>query len=299
MQIHDPHSYASPEQGTINHIDFCLSVDFAARTIQVAAHYHLDRQITGSFFLDTRSVEIERIHTDGIDVAWEQDRSDPILGERLHLQGLDRVADFTIELTTAADATALQWLTAEQTAGGQHPFLYSQCQALHARSIFPCQDTPSVRFTYTAEVEVPVPLVALMAAAAVGRSSEGQVNRYRFEMAQPIPSYLFALAAGDIAFRELGPRCGIYAEPEVLEAAAWEFGENEAKLREAEEILGPYVWDRYDLLIMPPSFPYGGMENPRLTFLSPVFIVGDRSMTDIVTHELAHAWTGNLVTNAT
>jgi hypothetical protein len=215
------------------------------------------------------------------------------------LKGLEDDSTFTLAFRTSAEARALQWLTGSQTAGGNYPFLYSQCQATHARSVFPCQDTPSVRFTYAADVEVPQGLVAAMAAESLEvREGSGQTV-FCFKMPQPIPSYLFALGVGNLAFRELGPRTGIYAEPETIEAAAWEFAENEAKIIEAEKLLGPYLWGRYDLLILPPSFPYGGMENPRLTFLTPTAILGTRGHTSLITHELAHAWTGNLVTNAT
>jgi leukotriene-A4 hydrolase len=299
MKIIDPHSYADLDQGRIKHIDFQMQVDFKKRCLQVQAIYTLDRPIKGSFFMDTWDLNVSRVYSDGKAIDWEMDKSDPLLGERLHLQGLNGTSTFSIELTTSPGASALQWLEPHQTSGEKHPFLYSQCQAIHARSIFPCQDTPSVRFTYTADVQVASHLIAIMAAAYRGSQTEEKLNRFSFNMPQPIPSYLFALAVGNLTFRELGPRCGIFSEPELIDAAAWEFAENEAKLAQAEKLFGPYVWERYDILVLPPSFPYGGMENPRLTFLSPIFLLGDRSETIIVTHELAHAWTGNLVTNAT
>jgi hypothetical protein len=155
-----------------------------------------------------------------------------------------------------------------------------------------------VRFTYSAAVEVPEELVAAMAAEQI-EVQEGKHTTFVFKMPQPIPSYLFAIGVGDLAFRELGPRTGVYAEPQLVDAAAWEFAENETKIIEAEKLLGPYLWGRYDLLVLPPTFPYGGMENPRLTFLTPTAILGTRGQTSLVSHELAHAWTGNLVTNAT
>jgi len=299
MKIIDPHSYADLDQGRIEHIDFQMKVDFTTRCLHIRARYRLDRPVMGSFFLDTRTLDIQRVHSNGTDISWEMDLNDPILSERLHLQDLNGYSNFTIDFKTRPEASALQWLKPRQTSGGKHPFLYSQCQMINARSIFPCQDTPSIRFTYSAEVEVPSPLVMVMAAANISFQAGDGMGKYRFEMPQPIPSYLFAMAAGNITFRSIGSRCGVYAEPELIDAATWEFGENELKLIEAEKLFGPYVWERYDILILPPSFPYGGMENPRMTFLSPVFLVGDRSDTVIVTHELAHAWTGNLVTNAT
>jgi len=294
MTFSDPHSYVDISQGKIKHIKFNIYVDFGKQVLNLKARYRMDRPVNGSLFLDTRDIDPYRIYTDEAEITWEKDMQDSILGERLHLKNLESVSEFTIELTTSSNASALQWLTPAQTTGGEHPFLYTQCQILHARSIFPCQDSPSVRFTYEAEVDAPAPLIAVMGAARIEAGPT-----YKYKMSQPIPSYLFALAVGNLTFRPIGPRTGIYAEPEMIEAAAWEFAENEQKLTEAEKLLGPYLWDRYDLLIMPRSFPFGGMENPRLTFCSAALIVGDRRWAYVIAHELAHAWTGNLITNAT
>jgi aminopeptidase N len=299
MQFSDPHSYTDTEQGIISHICLWIEVDFSAKVLKIKATYRLEEPVTSSFFLDTRDLKIDRVYVDDQEILWEIDQHDSIVGDRLHLKGLDDHSEFTIEVTTSPEASALQWVTPKQTAGGEHPFLYSQCQAIHARSIFPCQDSPSVRFTYEATVEVQRPLVAVMAAEHVDSEHSNETSQYRYRMPQPIPSYLFAIAVGNIAFKELGPHTGVYSEPEIIESAAWEFAENEKKLVEAEKLFGPYLWDRYDVLILPPSFPYGGMENPRLTFLTPMCILGDRSRTPLVSHELAHSWTGNLVTNAT
>jgi aminopeptidase N len=295
----DPHSYADLSQGRITHIDFDIQVDFPNMTLTITATYTFDQPLRESLFLDTRQLTIERIYTGDRDLPWDCDKQDPILGERLHIRELKGDDKLSIDLRTAPESTALQWLTPRQTAGGEHPFLYSQCQSIHARSIFPCQDTPSVRFTYHARMRVPSPLVGVMAAASLGGNQQSEHNLHSFEMTQPIPSYLFALAAGNLVFKDLGPRTGIYAEPETIDAAAWEFSENEQKLKQGEDLFGPYLWERYDAIVMPPSFPYGGMENPRLTFMSTIFVMGDRSWTSIISHELAHSWTGNLVTNAT
>lgn len=299
MTRHDPHSYAELQQGKIAHIDLRIKADFASHILKVEADYRLAEPVNGSLFLDTSRIDLLEAVSNGQGLQWEFDEEDHLLGERLHLKDLKGVSVFTLVFNTSNQARALQWLPAVQTAGGEHPFLYSQCQAIHARSIFPCQDTPSVRFTYSAEVEVPKPLTAVMAAEQVGNEERGESRVFHFEMPQPIPSYLFGIGSGNLAFRELGPRTGVYAEPELIEAAAWEFAENEEKIVEAEKLLGPYLWGRYDLLILPPSFPYGGMENPRLTFLTPTAILGNRGQATLITHELAHAWTGNLVTNAT
>ena len=299
MAQHDPHSFTDLLQGKITHIDLRIQTDFEAQVLKIEADYQLAKPANGSLFLDTAGIDLLKAVNDGRELQWEFDRQNKLLGERLHLKELNGITSFSLVFNTSDQARALQWLPAVQTAGGEHPFLYSQCQAIHARSIFPCQDTPSVRFTFSAEVEVPKALTAVMAAEQVGVEERGESCIFQFKMPQPIPSYLFAIGAGNLVFRELGSRTGVYAEPELIEAAAWEFAENEEKIVEAEKLLGPYLWGRYDLLILPPSFPYGGMENPRLTFLTPTAILGNRGQATLITHELAHAWTGNLVTNAT
>ncbi len=299
MTVHDPTSYADLSQGRIQHIDFHIQTDFDTRTLGIQATYQLDAPRRGPLFLDTYKIDLQKAHVNGRALKWEFEPQDESLGARLHLKGLDGDASFTLEFRTSPDATALQWLNAAQTLGGEHPFLYSQCQNIHARSVFPCQDTPSVRFTFSAEVEVPKGLIAVVAAEQVKGQESSEASVFKFKMPQPIPSYLFALGVGHLVFRKLGPRTGIYAEPQIIEAAAWEFAENESRMNEAEKLLGPYLWGRYDLLVLPPSFPFGGMENPRLTFLTPTAILGTRGQTSLITHELAHAWTGNLVTNAT
>jgi leukotriene-A4 hydrolase len=300
MTTQDPTTYTDLSQGKIKHINFRVGVDFSTRMLEIEANYQMHEPLQGSLYLDSYKIDLKEARSNGHALEWEFDATDEILGARLHLKGLEENS-FTLTFRTSPEARALQWLNASQTASGNNPFLFSQCQAIHARSIFPCQDTPSVRFTYSAEVDVPQGLVAAMAAEQVGiEDGAGSGSTlFRFRMPQPIPSYLFALAVGNLDFRELGPRTGIYAEPELVEAAAWEFAENETRIIEAEKLLGPYLWERYDLLVLPPSFPYGGMENPRLTFLTPTAILGTRGQTSLITHELAHAWTGNLVTNAT
>jgi aminopeptidase N len=203
-----------------------------------------------------------------------------------------------VRYRTTPGASALQWLTPAQTAGGAHPFLFSQCQAIHARSVVPLKDTPRRRLRYRAELTVPRALRGLMAAAFVERREVGDHAVEVWEMPQSIPPYLIAFAVGELAAADVGPRSRVWAEPPMLAAAAWEFAGADEMLTRAETLFGPYPWERFDLLVMPPSFPYGGMENPRLTFLTPTLVAGDRSLVSVVAHELAHSWTGNLVTNA-
>jgi leukotriene-A4 hydrolase len=290
----DPHSYADDAQATVEHLRWSVDVDFMTRTLACVAELKL-RGAGDAIDLDTRDLSIESVDdADGTPLRWQLAPAEPILGARLRVElgGDTRVV--RIRYRTSPDASALQWLTPAQTAGGVHPFLFSQCQAIHARSLVPLQDTPRVRITYDAELRVPPPLRVLMAAADAGPSPTGS----RWTMPQPIPPYLLAFAVGDLAGRDVGPRSRVWAEPSVVDAAAWEFAAVDDMLTTAERLFGPYDWERFDILTMPPSFPYGGMENPRLTFLTPTLLAGDRSLVSVVAHELAHSWTGNLVSNA-
>jgi len=299
MPHQDPHSFADTSQGRIQHIDFDFQVSFEQRTLSGRGRYSLKDVRPGSLFLDTRGLRITDISSKGKTMEWAIDQEDRVKGERLHIKNPVGASEIDIAFETSPKASALGWLEPQQTEGGEHPFLLSQCQAIHARSMFPCQDSPSVRFTYNAKVRVPAPLTAAMSADRVSVDTGETYNTCHFAMPQAIPSYLFALAVGNLAFRSIGPRCGVFAEPEMVESAAWEFADTERFIDEAEKLFGPYLWETFNMLILPPSFPYGGMENPRLAFLTPTLIVGDRSMVHVVAHELAHSWTGNLVTNAT
>jgi leukotriene-A4 hydrolase len=202
-----------------------------------------------------------------------------------------------VRYRTRPEAAALQWLEPSQTAGGKEPFLFTQSEPNLGRSWVPCQDTPSVRTPYDATIHVPPQLLAVMSAENASEKNASGV--YHFRMPQPVPSYLLALAVGDLAFRPLDQRSGVYAEPSVVDRAAYEFADTPKMMAAAEALYGPYRWGRYDVLVLPPSFPYGGMENPRLTFATPTVLAGDRSLVSLVAHELAHSWSGNLVTNAT
>ncbi|MBK7857479.1 MAG: M1 family metallopeptidase [Archangiaceae bacterium] len=290
----DPHSYADSAQARTRSFDLSARIDFETRTLTARVTLSFEQPSQGTLDLDTRGLTIlsssvpHRLHP-----------AEPILGSRLELTLAPGTKSVTLEYRTAPDASALQWLEPAQTHGGKQPYLFSQCQAIHARSVVPCQDTPSIRQTYTASLDVPKALRAVMAAAPLGRTEQGERAVEKFEMPQPIPPYLLAFAVGDLASRDLSPRARVYSEPGQLDAAAWEFSGVEAMIHAAESLFGPYDWERFDMLVMPPSFPYGGMENPRLTFLTPALLAGDKSQVNVVAHELAHAWTGNLVTNST
>ncbi|HUJ26003.1 MAG TPA: M1 family aminopeptidase/hydrolase, partial [Myxococcales bacterium] len=275
----DPHSYADSDQPQTRSIEFDLEVDFDRRVLRGEIALWFGAPASGALDLDTRDLKIAAVEGAR---RWELGAPERILGGRLRLElaGVDSVR---IRYQTSPQASALQWLPG--------PFFFTQCQPIHARSIFPLQDTPRVRVTVRrSRLRVPAGMQVLMAAAAFGGGE--------FEMPQPIPPYLLAFAAGDLVKRDLSPRCAVWAQPSLADAAAWEFAEVEKMLAAAEQLFGPYEWDRYDILVMPPSFPYGGMENPRLTFATPSLLAGDRSLVNVIAHELAHAWTGNLVTNA-
>lgn len=200
-----------------------------------------------------------------------------------------------IDYETSSKASGLQWLSPAQTLGKAHPYLFSQCQAIHARSLLPCQDSPGVKFTYEATVNHPANLTALMSALVTERHENAGRTLFRQEV--PIPAYLLAIAVGCLVSRPLGPNSNVWAEEGIIEACAQEFSQTCEMLQTASDICGPYVWKQYDLLVMPPSFPFGGMENPCLTFVTPTLLAGDKSLANVVAHEIAHSWTGNLVTN--
>jgi leukotriene-A4 hydrolase len=301
----DDHSFANPEHVRVRHIDLDLDVDFEARGIRGTATLVVERTSKDTkkpLVLDTRGLTIEAVATsnDGQTFEkadFEQEKRDAILGRRLTIPVPQAVRSVRIKYVTSPRAGALQWLSPNQTAGKKHPLLFTQSQAIEARSWVPLQDSPGVRFTYTARVRTPKDLLAVMSAG--NDPAQKRTGDYRFEMAQPIPSYLMALCVGDLEFHRLGARTGVYAEPPVVARAAAEFADLEEFLKACEKLYGPYRWDRYDVLVMPPSFPFGGMENPRLTFLSPTTIAGDKSLVSVLAHELAHSWSGNLVSNAT
>jgi aminopeptidase N len=295
----DPHSFARPWEAAVRHLALDLDVDFAARQLRGTATVDLDRAPgSTAVVLDTWGLSIEQVLDDGgAALAYELGPDRGLLGRALEIPLGPDTTRVSVRYRTSPEATALQWLEPRQTAGGRHPFLFTQSQAILARTWIPLQDTPSVRFTYEATVRVPAGLLALMSAENPRRRAADGAHTFR--MPQAIPSYLMALAVGDLEFRELGPSSGVYAEPGVIEGAAWELAPTQAMIEAAERLYGQYRWGRYDILVLPPSFPFGGMENPRLTFATPTILAGDRSLVSLVAHELAHSWSGNLVTNAT
>ena len=294
----DYHSYSEPEKARVSHLDLELTVDFESRVLSGKASYRISRTTDADVIVfDTDELKISRVTSNGHDVGFRLGERDAIMGSALTVSLPEDATEVTIHYQTSPSARAVQWLGPEQTAQKESPFLFTQSQAILARTWIPCQDSPGIRFTYNAHIRVPVGFMALM--SAENPQEMDADGEYDFRMPQPIPSYLMALTVGKVAFKSLGERTGVYAEPVMLEKCYNEFSEMEQMLISAEELYGPYAWGRYDVIVLPPSFPFGGMENPRLTFATPTIIAGDKSLTSLVAHELAHSWSGNLVTNAT
>ena len=295
----DYHSFSNPGEVTVTHLDLELTADFAASVLSGSATLTYEKQTAqaDTLVVDTRDLTIQSVTVNGETLDYQLQPADPELGAALEIDLPEQGNKVTIEYATSPQASGVQWLTPSQTAGKQHPFLFTQAQAVHARSFIPLQDSPQVRVTYNATIHTPDTLLAVMSAA--NDPDTERDGEYDFTMPQPVPSYLIALAIGDLQFKPMGERTGVYAEPALLDAAAEEFADTESMLEATEEIYGPYGWDRYDLLILPPSFPFGGMENPRLSFITPTVIAGDKSLVSLIAHELAHSWSGNTVTNAT
>lgn len=318
-KVYDPHSHARTEQAYVTHMVLDARVDFDNKQISGRATFDIvvtDKSML-ALTLDTRGLMIDSVKLDqestmayytlDADIPTVDFSSDSsaiqispaqsTMGQALRISITPTTNKVHVYYRTGHEAEALQWLTPAQTDGKNKPFLFTQSQPNLARTWFPCQDSPGIRMTYEAHVQVPSGLMAVMSAES--DTALHPDGLYHFRMTHAIPSYLVALAVGDFGFRSLGPRSGVYAEHTMLARAAAEFTDVEAMIAAAEKLYGPYLWGRYDLIVLPPSFPYGGMENPMMTFATPTIIAGDRSLVSLVAHELAHSWSGNLVTNAT
>ena len=301
---HDEFSYAEPGKVKTTGLALDLAIDFAKKEIAGTATYTLDwiDPNANQLVLDTRDLRISKVEAAGKDGQFEPlhfalAAADPLLGSKLTIDVPERNATVRVAYRTSPAASGLQWLAPSMTEGKRQPFMFSQSQQIHARSWVPLQDTPQIRFTYSAHVTAPADAMVLMSADNDPKAPRD--GDYTFKMPQKIPSYLLAIAAGDLVFKPISERSGVWAEPSMVDKATAEFEDTEKMIGAAEGLYGPYRWGRYDLLVLPPSFPYGGMENPRLTFATPTVIVGDKSLVSLVAHELAHSWSGNLVTFAT
>lgn len=299
--VADEHSYAEPGKVVIKDLTLDLKIDFDTKTLAGTATYQLDwkDEAAIALVLDTRELTVVKVEGTDAKGAWAPLKytlaaADPILGSKLSIDSPQRNPEVRVTYTTSPQASGLQWLEPSMTEGKQLPFMFSQSQQIHARSWVPLQDTPSVRYTYSAHVTSRPDVMVLM--SADNDPNAIRDGDYTFKMPQKIPSYLMAIAAGDLGFKRISDRSGVWAEPSMLDKAVAEFEDTEKMIATAEGLYGAYRWDRYDMLVLPPSFPYGGMENPRLTFLTPTVIVGDKTLVSLIAHELAHSWSGNLVT---
>ncbi len=296
----DDQSFAQPELARVTHIDLDLDLDFEKQMVSGSAMLDiLADQGVNTVVLDDDGLDIQSV-TDGKGKPLDYDVGEVVEGKGAPLTIMMGDAREITIAYSANEAAALQWLSPEQTAGGEHPYLLSQGQATLNRTWIPTQDSPGIRQTWSARITAPDELTVVMSGLSEGEPEMLDDGRraFTFEMDKPVAPYLIAIAAGDIVFRELGPRSGVWSEPSMIDAAAAELADTEKMIDAAEALYGPYRWGRYDMIVLPPAFPYGGMENPVMTFLTPTFIAGDRSLTGLVAHELAHSWSGNLVTNA-
>jgi aminopeptidase N len=297
----DPHSFARPLEARVTHVALDLAVDFDTRRLGGTAVLDIDRKPDArQIVLDDNGLEIASI-TDGgkQPLQWQIGAKDPNLGTPLTVALRPDTKRLVITYKSAPEAGALLWLTPEQTAGKKMPFLFSQGESIENRSWIPIQDSPGIRQTWEAAIHVPAGMTVVMSAPRIEQPiTQGGESVFNFRMDHSVASYMIAIGVGDLAFKSLGPRTGVWAEPVTLDAAARELTDTEKMVAAAEKLYGPYRWGRYDVLVLPPSFPYGGQENPNMTFLTPTFIAGDKSLVSLVAHELAHSWSGNLATNA-
>jgi len=313
----DIHSYANFQQIVVTNLNMSLRVDFVRKILFgfVDITTSIISEDATDLLLDTRALAIADVldledNSSPTPLLFTLSQHHPKLGHCLKIpippkkRSKSQIFSVRIYYSTTSKSSGIQWLESHQTAGKKHPFLFTQCEAILARTLVPCQDTPSVKAPYQIKVSVPFPLVAACSGHQTKNSpiweDDGHLT-YEYQQPIPIPSYLIAIVVGKLVKAPLGPRTNVWTEPELLEASVKEFGpETELYVNTAEELIGfPYIWGTYDIVVLPASFPYGGMENPNLTFLSSSLITGDRSLTDVVAHEIAHSWTGNLVTNAT
>ncbi|GAA3637852.1 M1 family metallopeptidase [Flavivirga jejuensis] len=295
--IEEPHSFSQPNDAAITHLDLDINVDFDNEIIHGKASYLIKNNEASQIILDAKFLTIDKVQADGKDTTFTLGDFNEQLGNPLKIDIKQNTKRITVFYKTTHKTEALQWLKPQQTADKNQPFLFTQGQAILTRTWIPIQDSPQIRITYNAKVKVPSQLMAVM--SAENPKTKTPDGHYTFKMAQPISPYLIALAVGDIEYKAISNRTGIYAEKSMVEKAHYEFSDMENMVASAETLYGTYAWEQFDVIVLPPSFPFGGMENPRLTFATPTVIAGDKSLTSLIAHELAHSWSGNLVTNAT
>ncbi|MBP6624292.1 MAG: M1 family metallopeptidase [Chitinophagaceae bacterium] len=291
-------TYSNYEQVKTTKLSWKYKVDFEKKEISGTAIWSFKNLSKAkNIIFDTYDLTIEKVLVDNKEVKYSLSKLDEVYGSGLLIPIHENDSVVIIQYHTGAKATALQWLAPSQTAGKKLPYLFTQCESIYARSLVPCQDVPAIRISYEADAEVPVGMMAVM--SAENPTVQNKEGKYHFNMDIPIPTYLIALAVGDISYQPIDSRSGVYTETCMLQETAKELSDIPNMMKAAEELGGPYKWGKYDVLVAPPSFPIGGMENPKLTFATPTIIAGDKSLVSLIAHEMAHSWSGNLVTNAT
>lgn len=295
--VEEPHSFAQPNKAFIKQLKLDIKVDFDTQIISGTATYDIQNNNSDEIILDSKYLDIESVTADGKATEFSLSKFDKQLGQALNIKIEKNTKQIAITYKTTKGTEAVQWLKPQQTADKKYPFLFTQGEAILTRSWIPIQDSPQIKIIYEANVQVPKHLMAVM--SAENPKEKAADGLYHFKMNQSIPAYLIALAVGDIEYKAISNRTGVYAEKSMLDKVYNEFSDMEKMVSAAEKLYGPYAWEQFDVLVLPPSFPFGGMENPRLTFATPTVIAGDKSLTSLVAHELAHSWSGNLVTNAT
>ena len=299
-QHQDAHTYSNVDEIRTEHLHLDLEVNFNNRTIYGVARHEMGKHTTDTAIFDIKELEIKKVtlgKTNEVTTDFVIGKYNELLGQALKVKITPDTKYINIYYQTTDKTEALDWLSPELTAGKKNPYMYTQGQAILTRSWIPLQDTPLSRITYSADVKVPKNLLAVMSAS--NPKEKNSTGQYHFEMNQKIPAYLIALAVGDMTYTAFSDKCGVYSEPELADQCAYEFVDLPKMIEVAEKMYGKYQWDQYDIVMLPYSFPFGGMENPRLTFANPTILAGDRSMVSVIAHELAHSWSGNLVTNAT
>ncbi|GAA3900923.1 M1 family metallopeptidase [Sphingomonas limnosediminicola] len=298
----DLHSYARPREARVTHVALDLSLDFETKRLGGTATLDIDRKADAKeIVLDDNGLEIQSVvDASKQPLPYKVGANDQYRGSPLTIALKPDTKRIVITYKSAPDASALLWLSPEQTAGKKAPFMFSQGESINNRSWIPTQDSPAIRQSWEAAIHVPAGTTVVMSAPRIEQPiTQGGESVFNFRMDHSVAPYMIAIAAGDLAFKSLGNRTGVWAEPATINAAANELVDTEKMVAAAEKLYGPYRWGRYDVIVLPPSFPFGGMENPNMTFLTPTFIAGDKSLVSLVAHELAHSWSGNLATNAT
>ena len=297
--VKDLHTLSNADSVDMKHLSLDLEIDLKTKKLGGWAIWDIDnKKSISTLRLDNNNLKIDSVLVDGKHSSFSFGDKQEHLGAALLIPIEKTTKKVAIKYAASQDATALQWLEASQTTGKKFPFLYTQSESIYARSWVPCPDGPGIRFSYSARIKVPQGMMAVMSANGNPQQANDS-GIYHFDMDKAIPAYLLALAVGDIRFKQVDERTGVYAEPEMIEKVHYEFADMGKMVVTAEKLYGPYRWGRYDVIVLPPGFPIGGMENPKLTFCTPTVIAGDRSLVNLIAHELAHNWSGNLVTNAT